>query len=309
MKLNKFIYLSILIAQFLLFIIALSSCGHVVKEDPGNSYTDTNYLSVESKLCGNFSSDINECYVKENQDISNLNLFVQAVYTGEIQVLSSSCNINFNLRYGLHENIKIPLKNIYNKKSLLRQDSCTFTIILKPDVIKDSKVKMFPRIGKFYIEVLKSGIKEFSPLKPIQAMESTSLLPEKTLKLPIKENGEFQLADCENNLIKGNVVNGNFTLPKLNRKISCKYQIGIKTSNNKFIFVYYINVFTRKTTILPNPKLTVKNDQICADSSEDTTTFISINNKWKNGNSICAKKEKENIIRVYTVKRNVIIKE
>lgn len=284
--------------------ILLSSCGHVVKEDQAAPYSDTNYLSIETELCGMLGVGLNGCYVKNGESVGNRSLVVQGIYQGEVEIISSGCGINLVERYSMNERKAIPLSRLYGKNTLSRNDSCTFRIVLKPDVIKDSKVKMFPRLGRIFIEVLPSDVSRLEGSIGDRVAASSSDSSSITVTLPVKENGKFQLANCSGSPIQGDIVNGVAKLPGLKRDKDCKYQIAFRTDSKKYIWIYYRNVYLRNTDILPDPVVTQKGREFCVTANDSITTFVSINDKWSNSNNLCLNVSGLAIIRTITVKRN-----
>lgn len=287
-----------------LILTILTACGHMVKEDQADAYSDTNYLSVESILCSNAGTGLNGCYVQDGESIADKSLIIQGLYQGEVEIFSQSCGINIVERYGLHERKVIPLSRLYRKNTLRREDSCTFRIVLKPDVLKDTKVKMYPRLGRFFIEVLPAGVERFPAAFGDQISQSSSSSGDWLLTLPVKEDGKFQLAHCSGEPIQGEIVKGAAKIPGFKRDKDCKYQVALRTASKKYIWIYYRNVYLRNTDLLPEPRVTKEGNKLCVYANESITTFVSINNNWKNSSEICAEVSGISTIRTVTVKRN-----
>lgn len=290
----------------LAIILLLTACAYVVKNDSANPYSSTNYQSIETTACGLTTIGPNGCYVESDASISNSSIAVQGFYKGEIEFFSDLCNINFVERYNLNERVVFPLSRIYGKNRLEASDSCTFTIIMKPDVVDKSDVKMWPRIGRVFVEVMRPGVQPLKLSRGDQVMTKNSSSGSTTVSLPVNEDGVYQVLGCSNTEVTGKVNNGKAVIQDFPRNRNCKYQVNFKTvTGKKYSWIFFRNVYAVNTDILAKPKITRVGNKVCVEGNQSILSFVSINEKWENSHKMCHTVGSGSaIVRTFTVKRN-----
>lgn len=283
-------------------VLGLYGCGGTETQpepDTTPAYSEVNYLSVETSICGTYAFGLNGCYIPEGSAAKGYSLKVQGFAKGTITVLG--CSKEVKRRYSQNQLIAIPLDDLYEKAALSRSDSCTFRVIVAPDYIEGSTDKIFPRLGKVTIEVHAKGV---TPLKrPMgqQVRESNSIIPV-VIDVPSTE-GEFLFSGCGSEY-RGQFFNGKATLPAFDLKKDCLYVIGFKAATGeRYLWSHYVSVYKAKTILLPRVAKFKSSSEFCIEAGP-TTTFIALNNEWSNSNRICADLPGPFRVRTFTVKRN-----
>lgn len=275
------------------------SCGSVkTPPDAAPPYVETDFHSVEADFCGVHYFGVGGCSLPVGTGTSKISLAIQGFLTGEVAIFSDTCHTEFKARYKDNEKVVVTLKDLVGEDKLARVHSCTFRVVVAPDVIKNSQEKMWPRTGQFYLEVTQpTWISLPAAADQVRASEA----PESPRAI-VKGSGEYLLSGC------APPVQGSFVdvlQLSFQRKTSCKYQLGIKGSDGKkYSWILLRNVYKQNTEVLPKSKITKDGKQICVEVSPEYTTFVSINNVWKNGYRVCSSEPGPWAVRVFTTKRN-----
>lgn len=283
-------------------VLGFYGCGGTETQpepDTTPAYSEVNYLSVETSICGSYAFGLNGCYIPEGSQAKSYTLRVQGFAKGTITVMG--CSREIKRRYSQNQVISIPLDDLYEKATLVRTDSCTFRVIVAPDYIEGSEDKIYPRIGKVIIEVHAKGVVPLKRPMGAQYRETNSIIPV-VIDLPSAE-GEFLFTGCGSEY-RGQFFGGRATLPAFDLKRDCLYVIGFRsTTGERYLWSHYVSVYKARTILLPRVAKSKTSTEFCVEGGP-TTTFIALNNDWANSNRICADLPGPYRIRTFTVKRN-----
>lgn len=302
---NPLLSFAILMAGLISLAFGLSGCAtHTVPEPASTpAYADSNYHSVEMTACGATYFGVAGCSFASGESANEV-LSIQGYNTGEISIFSDLCHVDWKSRYDLNQALQVSLVTLLGHNTLVRADSCTLKVVVSPDPIKNSEDAVATRVGEFVLEVRSPGIQDLA-LPPGDQVRSSEQPDSLGISMTMPEAGVWQLDACSH-ILQGAFGPGLVTLPTLQRNTSCKYQVAIKLASGKKLSGTFLrNVYSVGTILLAQPVLQRDSQKLCVIADPVTTTFVSIDSTWVNGNSICQSGPGPFTVRVWTVKRNL----
>lgn len=281
----------VLVALVTFVLVFMSSCGHITQDkSPGSIETD--YLRVESVICGKHDIGSNGCIFPEGNVEGELKLF--ATNSGYIKLTGSSCGVDKKINYDIKngEWITLDLKSLVGPKLV---DDCMIKVYQNIMVPNQDRLQ-FPilgMVGSVFLGVCPSGVEcSYENKQERQGFSMPEIIIHGTEFGPSK----YIVGACGSQVVSP--TDATTLTTYLPQEKSCMVISSVKSSSGrKFKNFYDLHIFKSTTILMSEPTLTT-DGKFTGDSLSAiniSNSKVTVGNKGKFDETA-----EEQIIRFYT---------